>query len=693
MRKKVFGVLQRIGRSFMLPIAVLPIAGMFLGIGSSLTNEATIASLGMESILGYGTILNQILTLLMAVGQTIFDNLPLIFAASVASGMAKKSKEVAVLSSIIAFFVMHSTIHSLLTFNGVINGNKVLVDAVDGTLINVYGQMSLQMGVFGGIIVGLGVSYLHNHFYQIQLPNFLSFFEGERFVPIISTIVYIFIGFLMFYIWPSIQSSIFKIGQLIASSGYGGTFVYGIVKRALVPFGLHHVFYTPFYQTAIGGSMEINGVLVHGAQNIFFAQLADPNLKHFSVEATKYFSGEFMIMIFGLPGAALAMYQCAKDESKKVVRSLFLSAALTSILTGITEPIEFTFIFVAPMLFVVDVFLAGTAFVLAQALRVTIGFTFSCGLIDFLVFGVLQGNSKTHWIFIVIFGLIYFFIYYFSFRFLIKKFDLKTPGREDDNKLTIFNKKKMDYSFDQSLIDPQVQMILKGLGGRHNFTDLDCCITRLRATLQEPELVSEASLNQAGAAAVLLQGNAIQIIFGPKASSLKTKIDDYLENVPEAYDEEKTIVYHTTDLEIGNIVDGEVLPIEDCSDDIFAHKLLGDGLMIRPLHGVVVSPCDGTISMLYPTKHAIGIELDNGMELLIHFGINTVKLNGQGFELLVKINQRVKKGDLLWNADLHYIKENAVDDCLLMIVTKGQGSLEKIYGNKKSGETVLKIRE
>mgnify|MGYP003227459726 CR=1 FL=1 len=645
MRKKVFGVLQRIGRSFMLPIAVLPIAGMFLGIGSSLTNEATIASLGMESILGYGTILNQIL---MAVGQTIFDNLPLIFAASVASGMAKKSKEVAVLSSIIAFFVMHSTIHSLLTFNGVINGNKVLVDAVDGTLINVYGQMSLQMGVFGGIIVGLGVSYLHNHFYQIQLPNFLSFFEGERFVPIISTIVYIFIGFLMFYIWPSIQSSIFKIGQLIASSGYGGTFVYGIVKRALVPFGLHHVFYTPFYQTAIGGSMEVN---------------------------------------------ALAMYQCAKDESKKVVRSLFLSAALTSILTGITEPIEFTFIFVAPMLFVVDVFLAGTAFVLAQALRVTIGFTFSCGLIDFLVFGVLQSNSKTHWIFIVIFGLIYFFLYYFSFRFLIKKFDLKTPGREDDNKLTIFNKKKMDYSFDQSLIDPQVQMILKGLGGRHNFTDLDCCITRLRATLQEPELVSEASLKQAGAAAVLLQGNAIQIIFGPKASSLKTKIDDYLENVPEAYDEEKTIVYHTTDLEIGNIVDGEVLPIEDCSDDIFAHKLLGDGLMIRPLHGVVVSPCDGTISMLYPTKHAIGIELDNGMELLIHFGINTVKLNGQGFELLVKINQKVKKGDLLWNADLHYIKENAVDDCLLMIVTKGQGSLEKIYGNKKSGETVLKIRE
>ena len=513
MKKKIFGVLQRIGRSFMLPIAVLPIAGMFLGIGSSLTNEATIASLGLEGILGTGTTLNHILILLMSVGQTIFDNLPLIFAASVALGMAKKSKEVAVLSSIIAFFVMHSTIHSLLIFDGVIKGNEIVKKVVEGTLTNVCGQVSLQMGVFGGIIVGLGVSCLHNRFYQIQLPDFLSFFEGERFIPIISTIVYILVGFLMFYIWPTFQDGIFKFGQWIASSGYGGTFVYGIVKRALVPFGLHHVFYMPFYQTAIGGTLEVNGVLIDGAQNIFFAQLADPNLKHFSVEATKYFSGEYMIMMFGLPGAALAMYRSAKDESKKVIRSLFLSAALTSMLTGITEPIEFAFIFVAPMLFVVDVFLAGTAFVLAHVLKVTIGFTFSCGLIDFLVFGVLQGNSKTHWVFIIVGGVMYFFLYYFSFRFLIKKFDLKTPGREDDNKLTIFNKKKMDYSFDQSLLDPQVQMIIKGLGGRYNFSDLDCCITRLRASLQDPSLVSEGSLKQAGAAAVrdragYLQGGA-----------------------------------------------------------------------------------------------------------------------------------------------------------------------------------------
>lgn len=690
MKKEIFGTLQRVGRSFMLPIAVLPIAGIFLGIGSCLTNSATIASLNMEAILGPGTTLNQILTLLMDVGDTIFDNLPLIFAASVASGMAKKSKEVAVISSIIAFFVMHSTIHSLLVIDGIVVGNNAVVQVVEGTLTNVCGFLSLQMGVFGGIIVGLGVSILHNRYYQIQLPDFISFFEGERFVPIISTIVFIIVGIIMFFVWPSIQNCIYGLGKLIASSGYGGTFVYGIVKRALIPFGLHHVFYMPFYQTPIGGTINVGGTIISGAQNIFFAQLSDPTLKQFSIEATKYFSGEYLVMMFGFPGAALAMYHCAKDESKNAVKSLFLSAALTSILTGITEPIEFTYIFVAPMLFIVSVFLAGTAFVIAHMLEVTIGYTFSCGLVDFTIFGILQGNSKTHWIYIVLLGVMYFIIYYVVFTILIKKYDLKTPGREDGNKITILNKKNLDYSFDKSLIDPQVQLIIKGMGGRNNFSDLDCCITRLRAVIKDSTLVSEASLKQAGAAAVMLKGNAIQIIFGPKASSLKTKIDDYIANVPEAYDEEKTISLSRDVIELGNIVDGEVCPIEDCIDEMFACKLLGDGIMIKPKHGLVVAPCDGIISMIYPTKHALGIKLDNGVEVLIHFGINTVKLNGQGFDIFGKINQKINKGDVLWNADLEYIKENAVDDCILVVVTSNV-SLEKQYGNIKCGDTILKI--
>lgn len=695
MIKKIFGILQRIGRSFMLPIAVLPIAGLFLGVGSCLTNPATIASLGLDAYMGEGSKIYAVFLLLMHVGQMIFDNLPLIFACSVASGMAKKSKEVAVISAVIAFFAMHTTIHGLLNVYGIIEDNIIVKEVVSESIVDVFGQLSLEMGVFGGIIVGLGVSFLHNHFYTIQLPDFLSFFEGERFVPIISTVVFIFMGFLFFHIWPPIQAGINVLGTWIARSGYGGTFIYGIVKRSLVPFGLHHIFYMPFYQTAIGGSMTINGNMVVGAQNIFFAQLSDPTLTHFSLEATRYFSGEFLIMMFGLPGGALAMYHQAKDESKKVVKSLFLSAALTSILTGITEPIEFAFIFVAPMLFVAHVFFAGTAFVLAQILKITIGFTFSCGFIDFFIFGILQGNDKTNWIYIIVIGIIYFFLYYGTFTFLIKKFDLKTPGREEDNKLTIFNKKKMDYSFDKSLIDPQVQLIIQGLGGRHNFVDLDCCITRIRASLIESDLVVESDLKKAGAAAVLLQGNAIQIIFGPKASSLKTKIDDYIANVPEAYDENKEISYGNNILDVCNIVDGDILPIEDCVDDIFKHKLLGDGIMIRPRNGFIVSPIEGEITMIYPTKHAIGIKNENGIELLIHVGINTVQLNGQGFDLFVNMNQKVRKGDLLWNLNLDYIKNNATDDCILIVFTQlvENAVLEKQYGYKNSEDIIINVKK
>lgn len=697
MMKNVFGTLQKIGRSFMLPIAILPIAGLFLGIGQSLTNTTTISSLHLESILGQGTILNQFLTILMSIGTIIFNNLPLLFAASVASGMSKKSKEVAVLSSIVAFLVMHTAINQMLMMTGVIADNQIISkEVMAGTITSVCGIQSLEMGVFGGVLVGLGVSYLHNHFYRIQLPSVLSFFEGERFIPIISTIVYLFVGMAMFYIWPFVQSAIFSLGQFIVDSGYFGTFVYGIIKRALIPFGLHHVFYLPFYQTAIGGTMVINGTLVSGAQNIFFAQLSDPSVIHFSSDATRYFSGEFMMMMFGLPGAALAMYHSAKDKSKKAVGGLLLSAALTSILTGITEPIEFTFIFVAPILFVTHVFLAGTAFVLAHVMNITIGFTFSASLIDFVVFGVLQGNDKTNWLLVIVFGVVYFGLYYLSFQFLIKKFDLKTPGRDDQNKLTILKKTNLDLSFDQSTIDPQIQKIVKGLGGRDNFDDLDCCITRLRATIFDKEKINEGLLKEAGAAAIMLQGNSIQIIYGPKASSIKSQLDEYLITVPQEYDQdqEEVILFHDTVLELGSVVDGEVLPIEEAKDDIFSHQLLGDGIMIKPNNGLIVSPCAGEITMIYPTQHALGMRLDNGIELLLHFGIDTVSLNGVGFEVLVNVHQRVQKGDLIWNCDLEYIKAKATNENIMMVMTHSpqKVSIEKRYGEVKRGTTAMIIR-
>lgn len=697
MKARIFSILQRIGRSFMLPIAVLPIAGLFSGIGSSLTNETTISSLHLEGILGKGTFFNDFLIILTKVGSGIFNNLPLIFAAAVALGMAKKAKEVAVLSAVIAFFVMHTTINGMLTSNGMILENQIIDSTVlDGTITSVCGILSLEMGVFGGIIVGLGVSFLHNRFYEIEFPSVLSFFEGERFIPIISTITFLFVGILMFYIWPFIQNSIYTLGRLISTSGYFGTFVFGVIKRLLVPFGLHHVFYLPFWQTAIGGSMVVNGVLVHGGQNIFFAQLADSNIVHFSSEATKYFTGEFIFMIFGLPGAALAMYHSARPENKKTVGSLLLSASLTSILTGITEPIEFSFLFAAPLLFGVQVVLAGSAYMIAHIFNIAVGLTFSGGLIDFITFGVLQGNSKTNWVLIIPIGIIYFFAYYFIFKYFIKKYDLKTPGRDDNNKLSIFKKYKIgiNSSINDIKIDKQSQLFVRGLGGRDNFSDIDCCITRLRATIVDSERLNEGLLKQSGAAAIVVQGKGIQIIYGPKASSIKTKLDEYLLNVPTEFDDyQQEMVYNQSCIELGNVVDGEVLPIEESCDQMFSHKLLGDGIMIKPYHGLIVSPCDGVVTMIYPTKHAIGLKLDNGCELLLHFGTDTVKLNGAGFEVLVKLNQRIKKGDLLWNADIEYIRSNSTSENILLVITKIEDNykVEKKYGEIKRGVTVLKI--
>ena len=659
-----------------------------MGVGSSLTNETTIAALHLESVLGQGTFLYSVLILLKQVGKILFDNLPLIFAVSIALGMSKRRKEVAALAAIIAFFVMHATINALLCLDGSIVNGVVSGQALDGSITWVCGMLSLEMGVFGGIIVGLGVSYLHNRFYQIQLPSVISFYEGERFVPIVCAVTYVFVGVLMYFVWPPLQHGVYNLGRLISDSGYFGTFIYGVIKRSLVPFGLHHVWYMPFYQSALGGVQMVNGSMISGAQNIFFAQLSDPSVTHFSVNATKFFSGEFIFMIFGLPGAALAMYQCANPEAKKKTASLLLSAALTSALTGITEPIEFSFLFVAPLLYVVHVFLAATCFVIAQALQVAIGFTFSAGLLDFTLFGILQGNAKTNWITVVLLGLVYFFVYYGVFKFLIVKCDLKTPGR--DESIKVFDKKKYDFSFDKSLIDPRSQMIVQGLGGRSNFTDLDCCITRLRATIKDDSLINE------GAAAIMCQPNAIQIIYGPQASNIKTKLDEYMLNVPESYDfDDKEVVLETkTQFELECLVNGEVMPIEDASDSMFAHKLMGDGIMIRPSDGVVVAPCDGVISMVYPTKHAIGITIDDNTQILIHFGTDSAKLNGKGFELLVKPNQKVKAGDVLWNADLTYIKENALDENIIVVFTKIKdgAELEKKYGKMQCHDMMLRVK-
>lgn len=519
----LFSILQRVGRSFMLPIALLPIAGLLLGIGSSLTNATTIATYNLEAILGSGTFLNSVMQILAQTGNIVFANLPIIFAMGVALGMAEKEHGTAVLSGAIAFFVMHQTISTLLKINGQLEEGAML----SGSIANVVGIQSLEMGVFGGIIVGLGVAALHNRFYKIELPTVISFFGGVRFVPIISTFVYIIVGIIMYFIWPYVQRAIYSLGGLVLNSGYFGTFIYGTIERALIPFGLHHVFYMPFWQTGLGGSMIIDGQTVMGAQNIFFAQLASPNTTQFSVDATRFMSGKFPLMIFGLPGAALAMYSVAKPSKKKVAGGLLLSAALTSILTGITEPLEFTFLFVAPVLYVIHSIFAGLAYMIMHILNVGIGMTFSGGVIDLFLFGILQGNAKTNWINVIWVGIIYFAVYYFLFRFLIKKYNFITPGREDDEAET----KLYTRGDVNATKEDKSALIVEGLGGAENLANVDCCATRLRVTVKDSSLVQDSLLKQSGASGIIKSGSGVQVIYGPKVTVIKSNLEDYLDSI------------------------------------------------------------------------------------------------------------------------------------------------------------------
>ena len=675
MKDKIFGVLQRVGRSFMLPIAILPVAGLFLGIGGSFTNETMLNAYGLMGIMGPGTPINAFLTVLSNAGDIVFANLPLLFAMGVAIGMAKKEKEVAALSGAIAFLIIHASIGALINING---GTEAMLA---GSTASVLGITSLQMGVFGGMLVGLGVAALHNRFYKIELPQVLSFFGGTRFVPIISATTYLFVGILMFYIWPHVQSAIYSVGNLVQSSGYAGTWVYGFMERALIPFGLHHVFYLPFWQTAVGGTAMVGGQLIEGAQNIFFAQLADPSTTQFSVEATRFMSGKFPLMIFGLPGAALAMYKCAKPEKRKVAGGLLLSAALTAMLTGITEPIEFTFLFVAPVLYVIHSIFAGAAYMLMHMLNVGVGMTFSGGLIDLTLFGILQGNAKTHWINIVWIGLIYFAVYYFLFTFLIKKFNFKTPGRDDEEEVKLYtradvNAKKEGQAESQ---DNQVSaMILKGLGGEENLSDLDCCATRLRVTVKDASKVSESLLRSSGAAGVIIKGNGIQVIYGPRVTVIKSNLEDFIASGVKVVLAEDVAVETKEEVKeekVENVcvivapIEGNAISLEEVGDGVFSEGMLGKGVAIEPTIGRAVSPVDGTVSTVFETKHAVGLTSDNGVEVLIHIGLDTVKLNGKHFSTHVKAGDKVKAGELLVEFDIEKIKEAGYPIVTPIIIT------------------------
>ncbi|MDD2992172.1 MAG: glucose PTS transporter subunit IIA [Pygmaiobacter sp.] len=682
MKDKIFGVLQRVGRSFMLPIALLPVAGLLLGIGSSFTNATTLATYGLDGVIREGSFIYTILDIMSKTGSAVFDNLALLFAMGVAIGMAKKEKEVAALSGAVAYLIMNTAISAMIRANGGVEA--MAANATTTTL----GITTLQMGVFGGILVGLGVAALHNRFYKIELPQVLAFFGGTRFVPIISAIVYLAVGIAMFYIWPVVQSGIAALGSLVMGSGYLGTWLYGTIERALIPFGLHHVFYMPFWQTAVGGTAIIDGATVTGAQNIFFAELASKNTVEFSVSATRFMAGKFPFMIFGLPGAALAMYRCAKPEKRKAVGGLLLSAALTSMLTGITEPLEFTFLFVALPMYAVHCVLAGASYMLMHLLNVGVGMTFSGGMIDLVLFGVLQGNAKSHWIWIPIVGVAYFVLYYFVFHFMIVKFNYKTPGRDDAAEVKLYTRADVNArkqaataggAAGSAAADPISALILQGLGGKANLADIDCCATRLRVTVVDSTLVQDGLLKQSGASGVIHRGDGVQVIYGPQVAVIKSRLEDYLDTAASdaasaaptetaataapietaamaAPTAAAAPAAPTQNARLAACLNGTALPLAEVADEAFASEILGKGVAIEPENGELVAPADGVITTTFETRHAIGMTTDAGVELLMHVGLNTVQLGGKYYAYQVKEGDRVRCGQPLLRFDAAAIR-------------------------------------
>ena len=698
MKDKIFGVLQRVGRSFMLPIALLPVAGLLLGIGSSFTNETMLAAYGLNSVIHPGTLIYTILDVMSQTGSAVFNNLALLFAMGVAIGMARKEKEVAALSGAVAYIIMNTAIQAMINAAG---GVEAMPANSTTTML---GITTLQMGVFGGIVVGLGVAALHNKFYKIELPQVLAFFGGTRFVPIVSSIVYLVVGIAMFYIWPVVQSGIAALGALVLASGYAGTFIYGLLERALIPFGLHHVFYMPFWQTAVGGTAIIDGVTVTGAQNIFFAELASKSTTVFSVSATRFMAGKFPFMMFGLPGAALAMYQCAKPEKKKAAGGLLLSAALTAFLTGITEPLEFTFIFVALPMYAVHCVLAGLSFMLMHILNVGVGMTFSGGLIDLVLFGVMQGNAKTHWMWVVVVGAVYFVLYYIIFRFMISKFDYKTPGRDDAEEVKLYTRADVNArsaasgSTAPAGDDPVSALIVEGLGGANNLSDVDCCATRLRCTVKDVALVKQDVLKASGASGVICKGDGVQVVYGPKVAVIKAKLEDYLENAPKtpaATAAPAPAAPAAKDTVLSACLNGTVVPLAEVKDEAFASGALGDGIAIEPTDGELVAPADGEISSTFETHHAVGMTTADGAELLMHIGIDTVKLGGKHFTYLVNEGDKVKKGQPLIRFELEAIKAEGypVTTPLIVCNTDDYAAVAaKASGTVKQGDALLELK-
>ncbi|MCU9600474.1 glucose-specific PTS transporter subunit IIBC [Pallidibacillus thermolactis] len=675
MFKKIFGSLQKVGKALMLPVALLPAAGLLLGIGNAIGQENMIDVLPFlqaDWIQLIGDVMEE-------AGGIIFSNLALLFAAGVAIGLAGDGA--AALAAIVGYLVMNQVMGSWLGLTADDIGTEP-------SFASVLGIPTLQTGVFGGIIIGLIAAFCYNKYHDIKMPSYLGFFAGKRFVPIVTAAFSFVVGLILLVVWPPVQNALNSASMWLIEEGtYLAVFMFGFIKRLLIPFGLHHIYHAPFWYE-FGSYTTAAGEVVRGDMTIFFAQLRD------GVELTAghFMAGEFPVMLFGLPAAALAMYHVAKPEKKKLVAGIFAGGALTSALTGITEPLEFTFLFLSPVLFLIHAVLDGLSFVILTWLDIHIGYTFSGGFIDFFLFGILPG--KEPWWLVILVGLVFAVLYYFIFRFFIVKFDLKTPGREDTEENG--NEEKV------SIGDDLPYNILEAMGGKENIAHLDACITRLRVQVNDIHNVDKEELKKLGAAGVLEVGNNIQAIFGPKSDTLKSQIQDIMSGKKprpvKTKDQEESSQPNekpeTLQSEVNNNekyispIKGKLIPISEVPDQVFSQKMMGDGFAIEPEDGLVVAPADGKIINVFPTKHAIGFQTVGGREILIHFGIDTVNLKGEGFETLVNEGEEVKAGQPLLRADINFIKEH-VPSIITPVVFTNLSEGENIV-LEKSGPVQLK---
>lgn len=635
---KFVNKLTNIGGSLQTPIAILPAAGLLLALGTVFTNPAFLEMMPFAD----NPTMSNIFNVLLSTGSIIFANLPLIFAAGVAIGLTNNDG-IAALSAIVGYLIMNVTI------GGTMGITPEMV-ADSNMYVEILGIPTIQTGVLGGIIVGILASSVFNKFHDVELPKALSFFAGKRSVPIITAFAALFLGFIMIIIWPPVQMGINNLSSFIVNlnPGFSG-FMFGFIERLTIPFGMNHVWWPTFWLQA-GEYTNQAGQVINGDQLIFFSQLADG----VPITAGNFMNGLFVLKIFSMPAVALAIYHTAHKDKKAAVSGILTSGALTSIIAGVTEPLEFLFIFNAPVLFLIYAVVTGLGFTVMNLLGAHLGLSFSGGLLDFLFFNLL--TTRTNWWLLIPVGLAFFAINYFLFKFAIEKFDLKTPGR-------IKEETKKSAATQTSYDSDQITNIVKALGGKENIQNVNACYSRLRVDVADTAIVDkDIFADKLEASGISVLGKNVQVIYGNKAVGIKEAVlaklrgDDVEAAAPVKTQPTTTAADPEKLLTVAAPAAGKIMVLDDVPDDVFASRAMGDGFAIELTDSIISAPVSGTIAGVFPTKHAISIIDDFGNEVLIHIGLDTVNLEGEGFRLLIEEGDVVNQGDLIAEINTEQIK-------------------------------------